>query len=412
MGGCETWLPAGAMDPRYLAQDEDKLADQALPAGWHPDPVGRHQYRYWDGNGWTSHVADNGVAAIDPVPARSSGADTGVSGAISALGTQLLAGGSGSAGSGIGGERQGRTGEREEDEVPSAVVAPESTSERRAIEDPAVRPELRRIIVHGVVWFLIGLALIGGHLGATAYVKRRTAWLDAAWDPGGGHCPVLLRWRQWRQRVGADRDCCVRVARPPPDRRRSRSGTPARRSTGARRSRSSLTRPILRTHRCGGSPTKRLGRCSRHGSCWRCGIGAVFYAGVNWRRHELMKSALSAGPWRSSSASITPSGKGWVVILTSVEPSVARFKVAGASRKSKLVSRAFEETVSWTGDVGSDVVVRTTESSALLRLHRLNNESAETPVVKDLAQPTPAPEGVTPDGDFVCGSCARVRNVA
>ena len=186
MGGCETWLPAGAMDPRYLAQDEDKLADQALPAGWHPDPVGRHQYRYWDGNGWTSHVADNGVAAIDPVPARSSGADTGVSGTISALGTQLLAGGSGSAGSGIGGERQGRTGEREEDEVPSAVVAPESTSERRAIEDPAVRPELRRIIVHGVVWFLIGLALIGGHLGATAYVKRRTAWLDAHGTPVAG----------------------------------------------------------------------------------------------------------------------------------------------------------------------------------------------------------------------------------
>ena len=39
------------------------------PPAWHPDPTGRHQYRYWDGTAWTHHVSDNGVAATDPVNA-------------------------------------------------------------------------------------------------------------------------------------------------------------------------------------------------------------------------------------------------------------------------------------------------------------------------------------------------------
>lgn len=37
------------------------------PAGWHPDPRGRHEHRYWDGTQWTDHVADAGVMATDPV---------------------------------------------------------------------------------------------------------------------------------------------------------------------------------------------------------------------------------------------------------------------------------------------------------------------------------------------------------
>ncbi len=44
------------------------------PAAWHPDPTGRHDHRWWDGERWTEHVADAGVAAIDPLdaPARDS----------------------------------------------------------------------------------------------------------------------------------------------------------------------------------------------------------------------------------------------------------------------------------------------------------------------------------------------------
>ncbi|MCY3862639.1 MAG: RDD family protein [bacterium] len=34
---------------------------------WQPDPSGRHQYRWWDGERWTHHVADDGVANSDPV---------------------------------------------------------------------------------------------------------------------------------------------------------------------------------------------------------------------------------------------------------------------------------------------------------------------------------------------------------
>src|SRR5262249_25547773 len=37
------------------------------PAAWHPDPTGRHQYRWWDGTAWSASVSDNGVTAEDPV---------------------------------------------------------------------------------------------------------------------------------------------------------------------------------------------------------------------------------------------------------------------------------------------------------------------------------------------------------
>jgi uncharacterized RDD family membrane protein YckC len=36
------------------------------PARWAPDPLGRHQYRYWDGSQWTEHVADDGRVGADP----------------------------------------------------------------------------------------------------------------------------------------------------------------------------------------------------------------------------------------------------------------------------------------------------------------------------------------------------------
>ena len=39
------------------------------PAGWHPDPTGRHEQRYSDGVQWTEHVADGQATAIDPYTA-------------------------------------------------------------------------------------------------------------------------------------------------------------------------------------------------------------------------------------------------------------------------------------------------------------------------------------------------------
>jgi uncharacterized RDD family membrane protein YckC len=40
------------------------------PARWAPDPLGRHQYRYWDGAQWTEHVSDDGLVSTDPLIAH------------------------------------------------------------------------------------------------------------------------------------------------------------------------------------------------------------------------------------------------------------------------------------------------------------------------------------------------------
>ena len=36
------------------------------PAGWYPDPSGRHDFRYWDGKGWSSQISDGGLGGTDP----------------------------------------------------------------------------------------------------------------------------------------------------------------------------------------------------------------------------------------------------------------------------------------------------------------------------------------------------------
>lgn len=36
------------------------------PARWYPDPLGRHELRYWDGSQWTEHVSSHGRQAVDP----------------------------------------------------------------------------------------------------------------------------------------------------------------------------------------------------------------------------------------------------------------------------------------------------------------------------------------------------------
>jgi hypothetical protein len=35
--------------------------------GWYRDVTERHALRYWDGRGWTEHVADDGKASTDPL---------------------------------------------------------------------------------------------------------------------------------------------------------------------------------------------------------------------------------------------------------------------------------------------------------------------------------------------------------
>jgi uncharacterized protein YxjI len=38
----------------------------STPASWYPDPLGRHELRYWDGAQWTQHVSSHGRQAVDP----------------------------------------------------------------------------------------------------------------------------------------------------------------------------------------------------------------------------------------------------------------------------------------------------------------------------------------------------------
>jgi uncharacterized protein YxjI len=35
-------------------------------ANWYPDPSGRHELRYWDGQRWSEHVSDHGRQSTDP----------------------------------------------------------------------------------------------------------------------------------------------------------------------------------------------------------------------------------------------------------------------------------------------------------------------------------------------------------
>jgi Protein of unknown function (DUF2510) len=58
---------------RDRASDEDNTAAlppptaaPAAPPGWAPDPLGRFELRFWDGEKWTAHVSSWWRQEIDP----------------------------------------------------------------------------------------------------------------------------------------------------------------------------------------------------------------------------------------------------------------------------------------------------------------------------------------------------------
>lgn len=57
----EAGIPLSALPP------PPGSAAPAVPAGWHPDPSGRHQYRWWAGSVWTDAVQTNGTTTTDPL---------------------------------------------------------------------------------------------------------------------------------------------------------------------------------------------------------------------------------------------------------------------------------------------------------------------------------------------------------
>lgn len=44
--------------------------------GWHADPSGRHELRFFDGTAWTEHVSNWGVVSLDPLLTGSPGQST------------------------------------------------------------------------------------------------------------------------------------------------------------------------------------------------------------------------------------------------------------------------------------------------------------------------------------------------
>lgn len=43
------------------------MPPNATPAGWFPDPLGRHEHRYFNGVSWTPDVSDGGQRLVDPL---------------------------------------------------------------------------------------------------------------------------------------------------------------------------------------------------------------------------------------------------------------------------------------------------------------------------------------------------------
>lgn len=78
------------------------MAASSASADWHKDPMGRHEYRYWNGTAWTEHVSDRGVRSVDPLVAQGGGGETS---------------------------------------VPNEESAPASTAETPAVSTPAIAPQ-------------------------------------------------------------------------------------------------------------------------------------------------------------------------------------------------------------------------------------------------------------------------------
>jgi hypothetical protein len=60
---------AGVMAVVWLwRRQRTRAVRSPKPIGaWHADPIGWHEFLYWDGGKWTEDVADNGVTAVDPL---------------------------------------------------------------------------------------------------------------------------------------------------------------------------------------------------------------------------------------------------------------------------------------------------------------------------------------------------------
>jgi hypothetical protein len=112
------------------------------PAAWLPDPTGKHDHRWWDGERWTEHVADAGTAATDPLGPHENPAAPGEvpstgdgPGAGDAATEEVWGAGAGGAGSQRdAGQRQG--GQRPASEPQATAEQSGSWDEQPTAEQP------------------------------------------------------------------------------------------------------------------------------------------------------------------------------------------------------------------------------------------------------------------------------------
>jgi hypothetical protein len=68
------------------------VASTDLLPGWHPDPSGRHRWRWYDGNRWSAVVADDDEHVFDDLRYRPPGRARGlVESAVTFLPLLMLA---------------------------------------------------------------------------------------------------------------------------------------------------------------------------------------------------------------------------------------------------------------------------------------------------------------------------------
>ncbi len=59
--------PAQPAQPAPAPTEQVAVPSGGFPAAWHPDPMRRYEFRYWDGTRWTEHVSTGGQVGSDPI---------------------------------------------------------------------------------------------------------------------------------------------------------------------------------------------------------------------------------------------------------------------------------------------------------------------------------------------------------
>ena len=69
VGAAVLWQRGRAMSPHWAVawMPASDGPFQPRPRGWHPDPYGHAEHRYWNGHDWTDRVATGGVTSRSPV---------------------------------------------------------------------------------------------------------------------------------------------------------------------------------------------------------------------------------------------------------------------------------------------------------------------------------------------------------